>query len=289
MGWDLAAIRKKVRKLTGRLSPNQLTNQDLDEYINDYYHYTFPAEVKLDANLQYYEFLTVPGQEYYPFPDNFTNIEPPIWINGVETRLYMNPALYYWAVPEYYTKKTLGIGNGTNLVFSQATQNYPIIAGSVVVNTDVETFTDNGLGVLTGSNGGTGTVDYTTAAISVNFTTAPANKTAVYVSYLRYQKGVPQSVLLFENEFRLYPIPDTAYHVKMVGYQMPLDLNDPSSVPRLQEWGPAIAYGAARNIAADNGELDRYGELSIIYKEEIKYVLRRTLQDSMYQTVIRSS
>lgn len=39
----------------------------------------------------------------------------------------------------------------------------------------VETFTDNYDGTLTGSLGGTGTVNYTTGAISVTFNTAPAN------------------------------------------------------------------------------------------------------------------
>lgn len=289
MSWTLADIRRKVRKLTGRFSPSQLSNEELDEYINNYYRYTFPAELKLDINLRYYEFLTVAGQEFYSFPSDFTNIEPPIWINGLETRYYTNPASYFYAIPEYYTRKTLGAGDGTTLVFSQTAQNYPIIAGSVVVSDGVETFTDDGMGILTGTNGGTGTVDYTNATISVTFNTAPTLNTAVWASYLQYQKGTPQAILLFENQFRLYPIPDSAYHIKMVGYEMPPLLISVSQEPRLPEWGPAIAYGAARNICADNGELDRYAELSILYKEEIKYSLRRTLQDSMYQNVIRSN
>lgn len=289
MSWTLADIRKKVRKLTGRFSPSQLSNQELDEYINNYYRYTFPAEVKLDINLRYYEFLTVPGQEFYTFPSNFTNVEPPIWINGLETRYYINPALYFYAIPEYYTRKTLGAGNALTVVFSQSAQNYPIIAGSTVVSDGNETFTDDGAGVLTGDKGGTGTVNYTTAEISVTFNTAPALNAAIWASYLQYQTGTPQAILLFENEFRLYPIPDSAYHVKMVGYEMPPFLTSVSDEPRLPEWGPAIAYGAARNICVDNGEIDRYAELSVIYKEEIKYSLRRTLQDSMYQTVIRNN
>ena len=33
----LEQIRAKVRKVTGMLSPNQLSNDDLDDYINDFY------------------------------------------------------------------------------------------------------------------------------------------------------------------------------------------------------------------------------------------------------------
>ena len=46
--WTLADIRDKVRRVTGRLTPGELSNEALDDYINRFYEYTFPAELKLE-------------------------------------------------------------------------------------------------------------------------------------------------------------------------------------------------------------------------------------------------
>ncbi len=46
--WILSDIRQKVRQVTGRFSSNELTNVQLDDYINKYYTLTFPSEVKLE-------------------------------------------------------------------------------------------------------------------------------------------------------------------------------------------------------------------------------------------------
>ena len=40
-----------------------------------------------------------------------------------------------------------------------------------------------------------------------------------------------------------------------------------------------IAYGAARDIFSDYGELDAYAETTELYKEQKNYVLTRTCQD----------
>lgn len=60
----------------------------------------------------------------------------------------------------------------------------PIVApGTLVVTDGVETFTDNGAGVLTGSAGGTGTVDYDTGWVTAAFLVAPAVGSNVTASY----------------------------------------------------------------------------------------------------------
>lgn len=64
----------------------------------------------------------------------------------------------------------------TNEITVQSTIN----AGATLT----ETFSDDGTGVLTGSNGGTGTVNYATGAVSVTFgAAAPANLTLVGTQY----------------------------------------------------------------------------------------------------------
>ncbi len=54
-------------------------------------------------------------------------------------------------------------------------------ANNVFIAGITETFTDDYSGILTGSNGGTGTIDYTTHAISVTFGSNPTNGTPITV------------------------------------------------------------------------------------------------------------
>lgn len=79
--------------------------------------------------------------------------------------------------------ENIGTGNGVTLTFTatlafKAAGARRTCFGVSVTNT-VETFTDNFSGVLTGSAGGTGTINYTTGAISVTFAVAPANLQAI--------------------------------------------------------------------------------------------------------------
>lgn len=291
MAFDYGDIRSRVRKITGRLSSDELTDEELNDEINKFLHYIFPAEVKLDINLVPYKFLTVKGQEYYPVPESFTNFIPPAWINGYELNYCITENLYYRYFQQYYQKKVFAVGNGALTNFTQGSQNQPILPGSVLITDNVETFSDSGIGpigVLTGSLGGVGQVNYATGGISVTFNAAPALNTKINITYVNYQSGQPQTLLNFNGNFRVYPIPDSVYEVQMVGYVMPPELVNSNDIPRLEEWGWAIAYGTSRNIFAQNGELDRYAEITALYREQIYYVNRRDIQDTMYRTAQRS-
>ena len=80
---------------------------------------------------------------------------------------------------------TLGVGDGTETSFSGTLTNYPI-PGQVEVHYTIGgtpyVATDDGAGNITGTSC-SGTIDYNTKEISVNFTTPPDNGTNVDVIY----------------------------------------------------------------------------------------------------------
>lgn len=85
------------------------------------------------------------------------------------------------------TGESIGTGDGTTLLF---TETLDFKAGDakrncfyVSVTDTVETFTDNRNGTLTGSAGGTGTINYATGAISVTFAVAPTNTQDITSDY----------------------------------------------------------------------------------------------------------
>lgn len=83
----------------------------------------------------------------------------------------------------------------------------PVRASTISITDGTETFTDNGLGVLTGSLGGTGTIDYTTGAFSVTFNGAVGLGTSITATYSYDMEGNP---LVPEIDFNLVQAPITA-------------------------------------------------------------------------------
>ena len=143
--------------------------------------------------------------------------------------------------------------------------------------------------MLTGSQGGTGAINYSDGSFTVNFNTAPLDGAKIWLTYVQYRIGTPQQVLNFNNSFYIYPVPDNVYRVSMVGYKMPDILISANDTPKLQEWGLLIAYGTARMIFAHYGEMDRYGEMTVLYKEQVKYANRRDIQNTMNRSANRSN
>lgn len=85
------------------------------------------------------------------------------------------------------TAEVLGTGNGSNKTFAGTlafkSGGARRTCFGISVTDGVETFSDNYNGVLTGSAGGTGTINYASGAISVTFNTAPAGAVNITVTY----------------------------------------------------------------------------------------------------------
>lgn len=285
--WTLSNIRQKTRQLSGRLSLTEMSNTELDDYINQYLQYEFPAEVKLNRNNTIYEFNTERYVNNYDFSVDYTNFVPEATMDYTPLIFCQNPDEFYALNSITITKIAQWTGDGVTTAFSNTfSDNTPIQAGSVLVDDLTEVFTDDGEGILSGSLGGTGSVNYVTGAISVNFASAPDSGQEIWASFIQSTVGKPTIVLMFNNKFTFYPLPDMAYRFRIKAWSLFLvkpatgdpttSFSDPSDRPLLDEWGPSIAFGAARRICSDYGELDRYMELTQLYKEQIRYILTRT-------------
>lgn len=284
MGWTLADIRQKVRRVTGRLSSSELTNDQIDTYINNFYQYTFPAELKLNYEETYYEFLTSANQPTYDVPVAWVEFSTNATMDRQILDWYQEPDEFYKTNPEQIIRSTPWTGDGSTTSFSTtvAATDYPIMPDTLVVTDDTEIFEDtnqtysDSATSLSGSLGGTGSVNYSTGVISVTFNTAPSSGQNIYASYSKMTLGRPTAVLFYNKQFQFYPIPDTAYRFRIKGYQTFTALASSSSTPSLEQWGPLIAYGASRDIHADYAEMERYAEVNVLYKEQLRYASART-------------
>ncbi len=289
--WTLSDIRLKVRRVTGRLSPQEMTTDELDDRINKYYQHTFPAEVKLERQHTFFDFLTVANQATYDFeavtaPDVFTNVEPPATMDNLSLIYYQDPGRFNEENPFQINRLTPWTGDGFIVNFNTIVTGFPIMPASVVITDNVTVFEDTNkifaLGNpidIPGNPGGLAVVTYSTGAISVTFSMAPANGQAISLSYIIFQAGRPTSVLYYDNEFKFFVPPNTAYRFRMKGYKVVDALVNATDTPVLSQWGPAIAYGTARNIHVDFGEMEEYNQVTQLYNEQIDYVMTRTDQN----------
>jgi uncharacterized protein YoxC len=88
--------------------------------------------------------------------------------------------------------------DGIETEYDFTLDNKPLEPGSAVfaVTDGVETFTDDGDGTLTGDMGGSGTVNYVTGEVEVEFDTAPTGYTAITADYEYYEDATDTIYLI---------------------------------------------------------------------------------------------
>lgn len=286
--WTLADIRTKVRSLTGAPSTDQLSDAVLDNYINNYYQFSMPFELKEQITLQFLDFKVYPGISVYAFPGNFLTDQPMAYADGMPLIFYQDPDVFYQDWPQQYAVDNVGTGTGAQTNFPGGLQNPPIIRESLFITDGSQVAQDDGLGQFTGDVVAppSGSINYDTGAFNVTFLAAPSASTTVYAKYQGYSPDRPQGVLFFNNEFTFMPIPDQVYQIRMQGYINPTQLTSTSDTPLQQEWGQLIAYGASLDIFSDRGDLVSYQEYYPLLKRYENVALARTVQQYQAEQTI---
>ncbi len=273
--WDLATIIQKVRALTAT-TDDQLSNQQITDYINTFYKYTMPFELKEQINLQPYNFTTLANKDVYQVDAAFQTDEPMAYANGYPLVFYQDRDVFYQDWPQQYTQDQVASATGSP-TFSGTTQASPIIAGTYFITDGTQLCNDpTGSGILTGN--GTGTINYVTGVFSVTFTNTPATGILIYDNYQAYQPARPQGVLFYNNTFTFRPIPDQVYQITLQGFITQIELILSTAVPLQTEWGQLIAYGASLDIFSDRGDLGAYNNFYPIFKRYENVALGRFVE-----------
>lgn len=299
MAWNLSRIREKVRMISGRLSTSEMSNDEVDQYINEYFEYTFPSQVKLERNKVVYELFTEQNKQEYEAPEGYLGFEPPASIDKQGIYWYQSWRLFEKQNPQNVQRLTVGTGDGSSSSFTSSTNIIPILPGSLYLSDGVEYFQDLNTAyttddvTITGSLGGSATINYSSGAISVSFNTPPIDGQDIECSFINYVAGRPTSVLWNENKFKFYPVPDRAYRFRVQTYSLNTVLKSDGTLaasftngsdePLLNQWGPCIAYGAARNILGDNGDMESLSQITVLHEQQLALVLRRTHENLLNQ------
>ncbi|NJL54199.1 hypothetical protein HC928_02785 [bacterium] len=129
---NLDAIRAKVRKITGRPSQVQISNAQIDEYVNTFYRFDMPEHLRLQNLRVNYEFTTTANIPVYDFPkDSYLTNMPPLYIGGYQSYMTQTRENFFRINPQLnYLQQSVYTGNGTPGPYTgQFLINTPIVPG----------------------------------------------------------------------------------------------------------------------------------------------------------------
>lgn len=320
----LGDIISKARRLTGSASSFQLTDAQIIDYINSFYLYDFPAQFRSLKLKDKYVFTTQRGIDTYPFDwEHYTTVQQPAYCAKREIALYYNPWNFWGVWFNWQYQENLDTGDNTTGPYSGTTTANPIIrsynnnpavqsplftttssvshqptfpqtnigrAMNILITANVSygqtlNVTDDGNGTLIGDCTA-GTINYETGAISnLTFTQAIPAGNDITIQYNPVSMAIPQSILFFQNQFTLRPVPDKGYTIELVAYRQPsqaiLGSENPNvpnlaGTPELLEWWECLAVGAAKKIYEDRLDSDGIALMDKMLNERYQVAYTRT-------------
>ena len=298
----LDKIRIKVRKLVRSPSSSQISDADIDSYINTFVLYDFPEHLRqfylrttftfyTQPNIDTYETnTTVPTDPLYNFKNLYISTHGPLYIAGMPSYYTQSREQFFVIYPKYSSVESIGSkGNGITVHFAGTLSAKPILNNDVTFSSvdingnglslkDVPIAgTTTGLLVTTDTGALAGTIDYISGVYDFTFLVAPANGVAINSQTVPYVASRPQGVCFFQGTFILRPVPDQPYPVNIEVYRRPTELLTDAQLPELAEWWQYIAYGAAKKILEDRMDPDTVQILMPEFKQQEALILRRSL------------
>lgn len=287
----LAAIRTKIRRLTRSLSPAQLSDAEIDEYVNTFVQYDFPEHLRTftlrqtftffcSPFIDTYETSTNPADQFFNWKQIYTTIHEPIFIGGQRAFFSQDRDQFFAIYPMINQVNQIGIGDGVTVAYAGTLTGFPVVRNQVMFDSATVAGVgmqvhDDGTGNLIGD--GNGAINYLTGVFNINWNVAPGLAIPVNSQTVPYQPSMPTSMLFFNSQITLRPIPDQSYRINMEVYVRPTELLAANQSPDLQEWWQYIAYGAAKKVFEDRMDLQSVQMIMPEYKMQEALVLRRTI------------
>lgn len=309
----LEKIQNKIRKLIQKPSTKQITNDQINENIDDFMLYDFPTDLRLFDFTRNFTFYTQPyideyktnetdtDDPFYNFRNKYISVHPPVYVDGYETAFYQEQDYFYshWRKTAAQINVATGDG-GSN--FTGTIDNAPLMQGSVMF----ESITSNNRGLVlhdvpvVDANGNptndgnlyipgqepstpptsvesSNTINYVTGVFDITFTTdVPDNGADITAHIVDYGQSRPEALLYFNDTIKLRPVPDKVYKIDMQVYIRPTALANQSDEPYLAQMGEYIAYGASRKILQDDSRWQDVAYLDPEFKRQEDLLRTRT-------------
>ena len=318
-------IVEKIREVSASGNSLQVTDSKIIKYLNSYYLYDFPDDLRILKLKDTYTFNTIQGVDTYPFNfDDWSTVEAPAYCGKIQITLFQDKASFYSYNFNSQQLETFDSGAGNAGPYSGTTQASPIVRSVnnnpmastrtsptgvfpsgypptfaannisriqnilISANTATSTLnvTDDGAGNLIGDCLAGGTINYTTGAIaSLTFTASIPSGNDINIQYIQAVLGQPFTILFFQNQFVLRPIPDQGYTIEITAYREPsqallgttsLTVPNLSGRPEHFDWWELLAFGTAKKLYQDRLDMDGVQMMEAFIQEKISEARTRT-------------
>lgn len=170
--WKLSEIRTRWREDTGLSQVADISNDDVDALINDYYVHHFPNDARVaefDSFIEQATSATDDGE--YSLDTGIDRLDDPVTINRTEMKLYRDREKFFSDYPEdeqFITKPTLVIGSSDSTkvahsAFTYRIQNYSYSKAASEVVLTGDTIPQNKYGAWLLKINSSGTITVTAA------------------------------------------------------------------------------------------------------------------------------
>lgn len=314
-------IRKKVRRLTASAGENTLSTADIDAAINTFYDSDFAYSIKLDQMRSVYTFFTSANIDRYPLDVNhIQGVRAPFYVEGIQGTFGKDRQQFFNTWPRFPTLFNPISGDGITTVYTNINSvpgpylSKEFVLGGVDKNGLPISINDDGNGNLilltpnpvvsvpaqntnpaipgmynmnTASPGlnnpvKVGIVDYVTGIFSVTFPVAPAAGTQMNLWVSTYQTGRPYSLLTWNNELTIRPVPDQIYKCEIEVYLTPVAFLLSTDQPILNQWLQYIAYGTAMEILRERQDMAGVAALQEGFDRQEAQVLERQATEEIF-------
>ena len=307
----LATIRTKVRRLTGRPSPQQITDAQIDDYVNTFYQYDLPEHLRVFSNTGTFTFMTQANVDTYSMlsttpatpafnelivefdgsshaaVDVYYNLQQPAYIAGYQSFYSQSREQFFRTYPELGDITTSITGDGTTGPYTFTLTNIPVLQKSVTVGVIDSTgatvqVEDSAQNRTTGNwveinttTAVTGSINYVTGVGTITFTNSIPSGNEITLISSPYAANRPQAVLFYDNAITLRPVPDKPYPVELNAFLTPSALLAATDDPILKQWWQYLAFGASKKIFEDSQDPEGVDQIMKGLKEQETLVLSR--------------
>jgi hypothetical protein len=300
----LAQIRILVRQLTRSPSASQITDADIDNYVNTFVLYDFPEHLRmfyLRKTLTFYSTpyvdtyttnTTTATDPLYNFKNLYITTHGPILIGGVPAYFTQSREQFFGIYPMVNNITSIGTGDGVTTYFTGVATAAPILSGNITISsidinnnglvvTDTATDPQNGE-FYTPDEAHTpatirGIINYPSGTYAFRFPIAPKLGADISLMTIPYVLARPAGVLFYDGTFTLRPVPDKCYPINLEVYKRPTEFLAAGQMPELSEWWQYIGYGAAKKVLERRMDPDTVQIIMPEFKKQEALILRRSL------------
>lgn len=129
--YTLADIRNKVRRITGKLNPVELTDDEIDKYINTSYIFDLSEHLRLESFRYNYQFTTNANQAVYDFPKElYLTCMPPVYCGGYQSYMTQSRENFFRTNAQMTQfQQRVSTGTGVTGPYTFTLQSVPIVPG----------------------------------------------------------------------------------------------------------------------------------------------------------------